>query len=74
MASAKIPTSEAPVTIRVRTLTAKGHDLYLNMVHSLDKRVALAKGNVVECINAGDYSSSRNSFDKYSDGVLEYMK
>ena len=75
MATSKNPiaTNEAPVTIRVRTLTDKGHELYLGTVRSLNNKVAIAKGNLVECINAGDYGSLKNSFDIYTNVVLEYV-
>ena len=73
MATAKIPTTEAPVTIRVRTLTAKGHYLYLGTVNNFDRKVNLAKGRVINLLNSGDHINAHDSFDTYSKVVSEYL-
>ena len=74
MATAKPPTSEAPVTVRVRTLTAKGHDLYLDTVSSYDRKVSLAKGKLTELLQMGDFGLNlHDAFFSYSKIVSEYL-
>ena len=73
MATTNIPTTEAPVTIRVRTLTSKGHYLYLSTVNNFDRKINLAKNRVIDLLNSGDHNNARDSFDIYSKVVSEYL-
>ena len=74
MATALPPASEEPVTIRVRTLTTKGNDLYLDTISKYDKRVALAKGKLTSLLQASDFGPSLNlTFHEFSKVIGEYL-
>ena len=73
MATAKDPT-EKPVTIRVRTLTAKGHELYLGTARSYDEKVSLAKRELTDLLETCKHGSElHDAFFIYSKMVSDYL-